>query len=73
MLQRKFPAKAVASACRALHLASRYRCVPHPDKKRGEDAFFVTRNGVGVADGVGGWAEYGVDPGEYPRRVCAFS
>jgi hypothetical protein len=35
----------------------------------GEDAFFhtSTRKGlaVGVADGVGGWAEVGVDPGMY--------
>lgn len=34
----------------------------------GEDAFFHTYTpygmALGVADGVGGWAEAGVDPGE---------
>jgi hypothetical protein len=27
---------------------------------------------VGVADGVGGWAEQGVDPGKY-SKVCAYA
>ena len=40
--------------------------VPHPDKaeKGGEDACFVLRDqgAFGVMDGVGGWAEEGVDP-----------
>jgi protein phosphatase PTC7 len=44
--------------------------VPHPDKASygGEDAFFVSSVGggaLGVADGVGGWAESGVNPAEY--------
>jgi len=47
--------------------------VPHPDKVAtgGEDAFFIDRNHLifGVADGVGGWAENGVDPSEYPRLL----
>lgn len=33
----------------------------------GEDSFFVGRRMVGVADGVGGWNENGVDPGEISR------
>ena len=38
----------------------------------GEDAFFVSDLGdgaVGVADGVSGWADDGVDPADYSR--CA--
>ena len=35
----------------------------------GEDAHFFCSNAVGVADGVGGWAQYGVDAGEYARQL----
>uniref|UniRef100_A0A1L8DMB2 Protein phosphatase n=1 Tax=Nyssomyia neivai TaxID=330878 RepID=A0A1L8DMB2_9DIPT len=37
--------------------------------KFGEDSWFTTRTSVadviGVADGVGGWRSYGIDPGEF--------
>jgi len=51
-------------------------CLPHPDKvdKGGEDAHFFTNAGygaIGVADGVGGWAEYGVDPADYSKGFMA--
>ena len=26
---------------------------------------------VAIADGVGGWAESGIDPANYSRRLCA--
>ncbi|MDP2437848.1 MAG: SpoIIE family protein phosphatase, partial [archaeon] len=55
------------------HLESHVCVVPHPDKvaKGGEDAYAVSRCGrvVAVADGVGGWAEHGVDPALYSRRL----
>ncbi|KAM5587325.1 putative protein phosphatase 2C 55 [Rosa sericea] len=37
----------------------------------GEDAHFICaeENTIGVADGVGGWAKYGVDAGEYARKL----
>lgn len=51
--------------------------IPHPSKKDkgGEDAFFACDRGmcIGVADGVGGWAEIGVDPGLYSRELMAFA
>jgi len=37
----------------------------------GEDAYFVTHQVVGVADGVGGWADVGVDSGEISRSLMA--
>lgn len=47
--------------------------IPHPAKadKGGEDAYFVCESGrcLGVADGVGGWAEIGIDPGLYSREL----
>nr|BAU61579.1 serine/threonine phosphatase, family 2C [Gonium pectorale] len=47
--------------------------LPHPDKmeKGGEDWYFVAkhRRAVGVADGVGGWSEVGVDAGAYARQL----
>lgn len=37
----------------------------------GEDWYFLAGNqrAIGVADGVGGWAEVGVDAGAYARGV----
>ncbi|XP_069135215.1 protein phosphatase PTC7 homolog isoform X3 [Argopecten irradians] len=39
----------------------------------GDDAYFITRNKVadvlGVADGVGGWRNYGVDPSTFPETL----
>ena len=44
---------------------------PHPDKlwKGGEDGFFVSKNIMLMADGVGGWAKLGIDSGVYARRL----
>ena len=47
-----------------LRLAAGAAAVPHPAKadRGGEDAFFVSQEGLGsagVADGVGGWADEG--------------
>jgi len=47
--------------------------LPHPDKvsKGGEDWYFISKSqrAIGVADGVGGWAEVGVDAGAYARML----
>jgi len=47
--------------------------VPHPAKraKGGEDAYFFSSDMsiIGVADGVGGWADLGVDPAIYSRSL----
>lgn len=41
----------------------------------GDDAYFIARNKVadviGVADGVGGWRSYGVDPSTFPRTLMS--
>jgi len=47
--------------------------IPH-DKKRskgGEDAFFISNDGtlMGVFDGVGGWADEGIDPRDYSNGL----
>eukprot|EP01108_Squamamoeba_japonica_P002899 TRINITY_DN2440_c0_g1_i6.p1 TRINITY_DN2440_c0_g1~~TRINITY_DN2440_c0_g1_i6.p1 ORF type:complete len:351 (-),score=171.56 TRINITY_DN2440_c0_g1_i6:55-1107(-) len=49
------------------------RMIPHPAKaaKGGEDAYFVHRVALGVADGVGGWTLSGVDPSKYSRALAA--
>ena len=52
-----------------LDLLAEVTCLAHPDKKRGEDAWFVGRYAVGIADGVGGWVEVDVDAGAYARAV----
>mmetsp|Transcript_1884 Transcript_1884/g.3297 ORF Transcript_1884/g.3297 Transcript_1884/m.3297 type:complete len:450 (-) Transcript_1884:139-1488(-) len=47
--------------------------IPHPDKayRGGEDALFVSTdfNAAGVADGVGGWSNQGIDPGLFSRQL----
>jgi protein phosphatase PTC7 len=60
-----------------LQMAFGTACFPHPDKadKGGEDSFFAcpaTRS-FGVADGVGGFAEMGVDPGVFARKLLEFA
>eukprot|EP00899_Mesostigma_viride_P006966 jgi/Mesvir1/16270/Mv08514-RA.3 len=64
---------AAATKKQALQLRSGAASLPHCDKiaKGGEDAHFIDtpHNAVGVADGVGGWSEYGVDSGLYSRML----
>jgi protein phosphatase PTC7 len=47
--------------------------IPHPDKLEtgGEDAHFIDEESYtfGIADGVGGWADSGIDPAEYSRSL----
>ena len=47
--------------------------LPHPDKveTNGEDAFMISScdRVLGVADGVGGWRDLGVDAGEFSREL----
>ncbi|KAK3937172.1 5-azacytidine resistance protein azr1 [Diplogelasinospora grovesii] len=45
----------------------------------GQDAFFVSRSGVnpggvalGLADGVGGWMDAGVDPADFSHAFCDY-
>ena len=46
--------------------------IPHPAKayKGGQDAIYASKNLLVVADGVGGWADSGVDPGLYSKKLC---
>lgn len=55
--------------------------LPHPEKRDygGEDAYFTSPVGggaFGVADGVGGWQDSGINPAEYSRTfmrlACAY-
>ncbi|KAL6520078.1 hypothetical protein OROHE_017221 [Orobanche hederae] len=51
--------------------------MPHPDKEEtgGEDAHFICADEqvIGVADGVGGWADVGVNAGDYARQLMSNS
>ena len=48
---------------------------PHAAKiaKGGEDAFSISSDNrlLSVADGVGGWANQGIDPGFYSRHLVS--
>ncbi|CAA6667431.1 unnamed protein product [Spirodela intermedia] len=62
---------------RKLRLSSGSCYLPHPAKEEtgGEDAHFicVAEQAIGVADGVGGWADLGVDSGLYARELMSHS
>lgn len=62
---------------KGLRLLSGACYFPHPEKAvtGGEDAYFICpeKQVFGVADGVGGWAEVGVDSGEYARKLMCES
>lgn len=62
---------------RALKLLSGSCYLPHPAKEEtgGEDAHFICGDEqvIGVADGVGGWADVGVDAGEFARELMSHS
>lgn len=62
---------------KTLKLQSGSCYLPHPAKEAsgGEDAHFICEDEqvVGVADGVGGWAEVGVNAGLYSRELMAYS
>lgn len=65
------------SAGKMLKLISGSCYLPHPDKEEtgGEDAHFICSDeqAIGVADGVGGWADLGVDAGQYSRELMSNS
>lgn len=60
-----------ASAGPALKFECSYSMIAHPQKvlKGGEDAFFITDFVVGIADGVGGWIDKGIDPALYANKL----
>ena len=51
--------------------------LPHPDKEEtgGEDAHFICTDeqAIGVADGVGGWADVGVNAGLFAQELISNS
>ncbi|KAJ9520280.1 hypothetical protein QJQ45_030254, partial [Haematococcus lacustris] len=61
----------------SLRLVASCACIPHIDKteKGGEDAYCIVNPGlgaIGVADGVSGWAEEGIDPAAYSRTLMKY-
>ncbi|KAL3364616.1 hypothetical protein AABB24_013408 [Solanum stoloniferum] len=61
----------------SLQLNSGSFYLPHPAKAKtgGEDAHFICTltPAIGVADGVGGWADLGIDAGLYARELMSHS
>ncbi|XVF62444.1 hypothetical protein PTKIN_Ptkin09bG0008300 [Pterospermum kingtungense] len=62
---------------KTLMLVSGSCYLPHPAKEAtgGEDAHFICANeqAIGIADGVGGWAEVGIDAGKFARELMSNS
>jgi len=56
-----------------LQFLNAWRNIPHSEKveKGGEDAWYESTDLLVVADGVGGWADEGVDAGLYSRRLVS--
>ena len=62
---------------KTLKLVSGSCYLPYPDKEEngGEDAQFICseEQAIGLADGVGGWADLCVDAGQYSRELISNS
>ncbi|KAH0450404.1 hypothetical protein IEQ34_021096 [Dendrobium chrysotoxum] len=56
---------------RSLKLLSGSCYLPHPDKKQLEEKMHISYQVIGVADGVGGWADLGVDAGQYAKELMS--
>ncbi|KAF5738169.1 putative protein phosphatase 2c [Tripterygium wilfordii] len=71
------PLKSTVSFNQTLKLLSGSCYLPHPDKEEtgGEDAHFmcVEEQAIGVADGVGGWADVGINSGLFSRELMSNS
>ncbi|OQR87571.1 protein phosphatase [Achlya hypogyna] len=63
-----FEAHAACKGKRCLQMDA----VARPDNC-GEDSFFLTQAYIGVADGVGGWNENGVDPSQISRALMRYA
>ncbi|EOA13448.1 hypothetical protein CARUB_v10026491mg [Capsella rubella] len=65
------------TSLKSLRLVSGSCYLPHPEKEAtgGEDAHFICdeEQAIGVADGVGGWAEVGVNAGLFSRELMSYS
>jgi len=70
-LSPKSPESAATSIAKIFRFEGSGVALPHKDKvyKGGEDAHFISEAVLAVADGVGGWAEYGIDPALYARKL----
>ncbi|KAK7252899.1 hypothetical protein RIF29_37160 [Crotalaria pallida] len=62
---------------KTLKMLSGSSYLPHPDKEEtgGEDAHFICteEQAIGVADGVGGWADVGVNAGLFAQELISNS
>ncbi|XP_038722690.1 probable protein phosphatase 2C 80 [Tripterygium wilfordii] len=71
------PLKSTVALNQTLKLLSGSCYLPHPDKEEtgGEDAYFicVEEQAIGVADGVGGWADVGINSGLFSRELMSNS
>lgn len=59
------------SSTRRLHMVSASCLIPDQEKviRGGEDAYFIAKDALGVADGVGGWIRSGVNPAIFARGM----
>ncbi|CAJ1329092.1 unnamed protein product [Effrenium voratum] len=64
-------ARRFATSADRLRLALGAGCIPKATGQSGEDAFFacLALSGFGLADGVGGWSQRGVDAGRFSRAL----
>lgn len=75
-LENSSPLDPTIAGGETLKLFSGSSYLPHPDKEEtgGEDAHFIwDEQAIGVADGVGGWAEVGVNAGLFSRELMSNS
>jgi len=76
-LPKKVGESGAGSSSASLAFKAHAASIPHPEKeyKGGEDAWFVSDDGMamGVFDGVGAWAEMNIDPGLYSKALAKYA
>ncbi|CRG94154.1 protein phosphatase, putative [Plasmodium gallinaceum] len=48
--------------------STNYKIIKHPDKKESEDCCLNGQDFMAIADGVGSWIKYGINPRKYPEK-----
>mmetsp|Transcript_43268 Transcript_43268/g.50788 ORF Transcript_43268/g.50788 Transcript_43268/m.50788 type:complete len:102 (-) Transcript_43268:356-661(-) len=57
------------SEAKRLEFVSGGHIIPKSTQKPAEDAFFANKAALGIADGVGGWANFGIDSSEFSNEL----
>ena len=69
------PSDESTDSCNLDQKALSFQCgaanIKRDDKLISEDSYFISDNAIGLADGVGGWAQYGINSSDFSNELMA--